>query len=140
MKKNLLISLLCVSLLLTGCGKEDSNDDKSKNDNNKSSYTFTDLEKDLKQLNNDLEVKQKSAEMIGATEGYGYISENCSIEVYKFDTSSDKYKDAEKNQQFNIESLNMKMKATVKNGYGYYINDDKSSCDEEIKLIEKLMK
>lgn len=130
--------VLMVLACITGCGNETTNDNNSNNNSN--NYSFNDLEKDLKSLDSDIQINKKEASLIGANEGYGYISKNCTIEVYKFDKTTDKYKEAEKNQEINLESFNMKMKATVKNGYAYYVNASKSECDDVITYVEKLVK
>lgn len=129
----LLVTLVCITA--TACGTQEEGK-KTGGDTN-TSYTFESLEKDLKTLDKELQVNQKSAEMIGAKKGYGYILKDCTLEVYEFDKSSDAYKEAEKNQKFNLESMNMKVDATVKKGIGYTAN---GSCDDAIQYIEKLMK
>ena len=133
MKKKVLglLLILIVPLCLTGCGSEDN-----KTESNKQDYTFENLKTDLTALDSNIEINQKSAEMLGAEEGYGYIMSDCTIEVYKFDKSSSAYKTDEKDQKLSMPSLDMSFDATVKNGYAYMITD--GTCDQTIKYVEKL--
>ena len=134
-----LIMVFAISLILTGCGSnsKETNSDISNENNDKAAYTFEDLENDLVALDSSTEINKKSASMIGAEEGYGYIVGDCTIEVYKYDKSSDEYKEAEKNQKISMTSLDMTFKATVKNGYAYI---QRGTCDNVIPYIEKIMK
>ncbi len=134
-----LMIIFVISLVLTGCGSnnEELDSDNVNENDNQVSYTFEDLKTDLMALDSSTEVNQKSASLIGAEEGYGYIIGECSIEVYKYDKSSEQYKTAELNQQISMPSFDMTFDATVKNGYAY-IQD--GTCDNVIPYVEKIMK
>ena len=141
MKKSIisLMMIFAISLILTGCGSnsKETNNDTTNENNDKVAYTFEDLKTDLITLDSSTEVNQKSASMIGAEEGYGYIVGDCTVEVYKYNKSSDEYKKAEKDQKISMPSLDMTFKATVKNGYAY---TQEGTCDNVIPYIEKIMK
>lgn len=141
----ILIVTIVFAFLLTGCGSKDVNNSTEENKDNmsteqttKSSYTFENLKSDLTGLDSGIQVNQKSATMVGAEEGYGYIMSSCSLEVYRFDKSSEQYKTAEKEQKLSMPSMNMSFNATVKNGYAYLVTD--GTCDEALKYVEKLYK
>ena len=147
MTKGLKILLIigCCALFLTGCGdKKEASDntsntnvsDNSSSNQTKSTYTLEDLKNDLTSVDSNLEVQEKSASLVGATEGYGYIMSGCNVEVYKFDVNSDSYKTAEQNQELNLEAFGTKLKASVKNGYAYYVNEDENNCSYIEKLFE----
>ena len=140
MKKSIisLIMIFAIFLILTGCGlnSKETNNDTSNENNDKTAYTFEDLKTDLIALDSSTEVNQKSASMIGAEEGYGYTVGDCTVEVYKYNKSSDEYKKAEKDQKISMPSLDMTFKATVKNGYAY---TQEGTCDSVIPYIEKIM-
>lgn len=139
MKKGIisLVMLFAITLILTGCGSNTDSTGGNKETNKESSYTFENLKSDLLALDSTTEVNEKSASLIGAEEGYGYIVGNCTVEVYKYDKKSEQYKIAEKNQQISMPSFDMAFKAIVKNGYAYTIE---GSCDNVIPVIEKIMK
>lgn len=145
MKKTFLalLILLMVPLLLTGCGsKEETSNNNSSNgatqkeETKKSTYTLENLKTDFQALDSSVEITKKSAEMVGATEGYGFIGSSCTIEVYKFDTSTEQYKKALKDQKLSMPSMEMEFAATVKDGYAYTEPD--GDCSQVISLINKL--
>ena len=141
MKKSIfyLVIILVISLILTGCGSnnEELESNEVKESDNQVSYTFEDLKTDLMALDSSTEINDKSASLIGAEEGYGYIIGECNIEVYKYDKNSEQYKTAEQNQQISMPSFGMTFKATVKNGYAYI---QEGKCDSVIPYVEKIMK
>lgn len=142
MKKSIIgfILILTFALTLTGCGtnnEKTNQEEKTNGGTTKTSYNFEDLKSDLLTLDSSTEVNEKSASMIGAEEGYGYIIGECTMEVYKYDKNSDQYKKAVKEQKISMPSLDMTFSATVKNGYAY---TQEGSCDNVIPYVEKLMK
>lgn len=138
MKKKLLlfVSAVAITLLLTGCGSSTESEPTKQSGGTKANYTFENLKEDLTALDSNIEIYEKSAGLVGATEGYSYIMGDCSIEVYKYDKTSDQYKKAEKEQKISMPSFEMTYSATVKNGYAYMITD--GSCDSAIEYISKL--
>ena len=138
MKNKMIFAILPVAMLLivTGCGTEKPEDKKKEDNTPKVSYSFNELESDLKSIDPNVQVNEKSAGLVGAIEGYGYILENCSIEVYKFDTNSDQYKKAKKEQKLSMPSFEMTFDAKVDNGYG--IVKSSGTCENELSLTEKL--
>ena len=138
MKKKLLlfVSVTAITLILTGCGSNTSSEPTKQSGGTKASYTFENLKEDLTALDSNIEIYEKSAGLVGATEGYGYIMGDCSIEVYKYDKTSDQYKTAEKEQKISMPSFGMTYSATVKNGYAYMITD--GSCDSVVNYVTRL--
>lgn len=157
MKKNIIIILVLV-LLFTGCeNKEEQKiaDDKTKNnvqevkeDENKEQkeevkeekINLENLEAKLNELNINITTIKMEASYVKAIEGYKYKTNNATLEVYKFDTSSEAYKKAETNQKITLESGNYRQNfnAVVKNGYAYIL-DNKFPEQEKVKeLLNKL--
>ena len=127
MKKSIIgfILILTFAITLTGCGtnnEKTNQEEKTNGGTTKTSYNFEDLKSDLLTLDSSTEVNEKSASMIGAEEGYGYIIGECTMEVYKYDKNSDQYKKAVKEQKISMPSFDMTFNATVKNGYAYNYN------------------
>lgn len=142
MKKSIIgfVLILTLAFTLTGCGTENSkNNQEEKNDGGliKESYNFENLKSDLLALDSSTEINEKSASMVGAEEGYGYIIGECTMEVYKYDKNSEQYKKAVKDQKISIPSFDMTFNATVKDGYAY---TQDGTCDNVIPYVEKLMK
>lgn len=134
MKKTIFAILVCgvMVLGLTGCGKGTT----SSNESEQVAYTFDNLKQDLTTLDSSVEVNEKSASLVGATEGYGYSLSNCTIEVYKYDKKSEQYKKAEKEQKISMPSFEMTFDAVVNDGYAYTIID--GDCEEVLKFVDKL--
>lgn len=71
---------------------------------------FEQFENALKEKSIQFNVTQKAATMIGAKEGYGYsFTDNTSVEVYLFDTSTDEYKAAYKSNKINLPDFGITM-------------------------------
>ncbi len=130
MKKICLLIMLMI--ILVGCGSKTSINGEKKNN----TYSFKELESDLKDVDDGIEITWKAGELIGAEEGYGYETSNCKFEIYKYDKKSDEYKEAEKNQKISMPSFESSWDAKVKNGYAYFVNE--GNCDQFIRYIEKL--
>lgn len=138
-KISILMVMFVFCFLLTGCGSKTKikiSENNSINKTVKTNYTFENLKSDLSKLDSSIQVIQKAANYVGAEEGYGYVMSNCSIEVYRFNKSSEEYKKAEAEQKLSMPSVNMSFDATVKNGYGYLITE--GTCDEALKYVDKL--
>ena len=69
---------------------------------------------------------------------YDAPSGETKVEIYKFDKSSDAYKDAEKSQKLTLSGLDSSFDATVKNGYAYVIDNEFPKHDEVVNLLEQL--
>ena len=134
--KFFVISFILI-IILSGCDSKRNSEEKSnKVEEKEELYTFDNLKKDLMTLDNNLEVNKKAASMVGATEGYGYIMADCSLEAYKFDQNDEAYKIAEDNQELSMPSFETTLDAVVKNGYAYFVND--GTCDNAIEYVNKL--
>lgn len=138
MKKKaiLFVSAIALTLILTGCGSNVTVKKDVSSGGEKVSYTFDNLKEDLTALDSNIEINDKSAGLVGATEGYGYMMEGCTIEVYKYDKTSDQYKKAEKEQKISMPAFETTYNAVVKNGYAYMVID--GSCDNVIEFVSKL--
>lgn len=138
--KNKIILLLCILTCtfacLTGCSKENIKENNTTT--TRKEYTLETLKKDLLSLDNNTKITKMAADMIGAEEGLKFVTQDCSIEVYKFDIQSEDYKKALANQEFYLEDFDTKYTAIVKNGYGYSIDEEKNKCEIQIEYIEKL--
>ena len=125
MKKLLALSLaICMLFCLVACGSNNPTDTASNSqiqtnenaENNKQSENteklnkFQQFEKGLTDKNIQFEVTSKAATMVGAKEGYGYsFADETSVEIYLFDTSSDAYKEAFKNNKLNLVDFGITM-------------------------------
>lgn len=78
---------VCISFALIGCGSEDTSEKMS----------FEIFEQGLTDNGISFEKEEKLASMVGAVEGYGYSTDIDYVEVYKYDTKSDAYSYAKKN-------------------------------------------
>lgn len=129
--------VLCFSL--AGCNMENnkkSEDNININENEK--ITLNNLEEKIKNLGISLEKVETVYAMVGAKDGYKLQSGDAHIEVYQFDESSEAYKNAQKNQQLLIESMNYSFDAKVQNGYAYIIDQNFPEYDKVILLLENL--
>ena len=59
-----------------------------------------------------------SADMIGAVEGYAYKIEETKVELYRFDTESAAYKNAESTSKVVLESFNLEIDILLNGEYG----------------------
>ena len=138
-----LIAIMFVCLLIVGCGDKESNTDDNNSNNkqqNSSSYNLVDFKKDVKKLVPTITEEEVYYQMVGAIDGCKIYDEeggNNRIEVYKFDKSSDEYKQAEKTQKLSL-SGTMEFEALVKNGYALLIDDEFPQKAEIITLFNKL--
>lgn len=144
MKKMLTILLIISSIfLLTGCGAN-NNDEKKDNGNNnqpaiETKSKFEQFESALKEKEISFEKTEKSASMVGAKEGYGYIfSDNNSVELYLFDTSSDAYKKVKSSGNMTVEIMEITMPVDYNDGIVIYYNDDVSNKTEIEKIFKDL--
>ena len=145
MKKFLAISLaICMLVCLVACrGNSNSTDTTSNNqtqaneniteDNKQPESTeetvklskFEQFEKGLTDKNIQFEVNSKSATMVGAKEGYGYsFADDTSVELYLFDTSTDAYKEASKNNKLNLVDFGITMDVIFNNDICIYFNGE----------------
>lgn len=82
---------------------------------------FQQFEAALTEKNLTFEKVTMAAELIGAEQGVKYKLQDENVEIYRFDTSSDAYLEAEKTQSLKMEGFGA-FEATVVNGYA--INSD----------------
>ena len=144
MKKMLTILLIISSIfLLTGCGANNNDEKKDNGNNNQPSIEtkskFEQFESALKEKEISFEKTEKSASMVGAKEGYGYIfSDNNSVELYLFDTSSEAYKKVKSSGHITIEIMEITMPVDDNKGIVIYYNDDVSNKTEIEKIFKDL--
>ena len=110
-------------------------DDSDKAANN-DKININNIKSEIEKLGINVEEKDAYYEMVGASDGIKIYSGDYRIEIYKFDKSSDKYIEAEKNQK--LKTAISSFDATVKNGYAYLIDDQFPKHDEVLKLLEQL--
>lgn len=110
--------------------------DGSANMTNDGKINMSNIKSEIEKLGIDVEEKNAYYEMVGASDGVKIYSGDYRIEIYKFDKSSEKYIEAEKNQK--LKTTISSFDATVKNGYAYLIDDQFPKHDEVIKLLEEL--
>ena len=124
------ITLLCVFII--GCSNNNLNTNK-----NEETINLSNIQNKIEEL--DIECTKSDAfyQMVGAIDGFKLHSGEYRIEIYKFDTTSESYKIAEKNQELTIEGLST-FKATVKNGYAYTIESGFPKYDDVISILNKL--
>lgn len=103
----ILLMTLCMSLTFTGCNESTNNTEtqgeaiNSSTDNNSEEVptkdSFNSFEKTLSENGITFDKEEKIAEFVGAVEGYAYSTNNDYIEIYRYDTKSDSYSYAKKN-------------------------------------------
>ena len=129
-----LVAFLIICLLFTvfvACDNGDGSHQTSNGEQTQPSETlntltkFEQFEKGLSEKNIQFEVNQKAAAMVGAKEGYGYnFSDGTAVEVYIFDTSTDAYKDAYKNNKLILESFGITMDVIFNGDICIYFKGD----------------
>lgn len=134
---SLLILIVCCSLTACGDKKETDNNETEKTQTS-DSVTLSNLQSKIESLGIKCEKAVVAYDMVGAKDGFKLKSNDKTIEVYKFDKNSNEYKDAESSQKLNLSSMNMKLDATIKNGYAYIIDKDFEKYDDVIKILNKL--
>lgn len=134
---SMLILIMCFSLTACGDKKEsDSKDDTKTQTTDK--VTLSNLQSKIESLGIKCEKSVVAYDMVGAKDGFKLKSNSKTIEVYQFDKNSSEYKEAESSQKLNLSSMNMKLDATIKNGYAYIIDKDFEKYDDVIKILNKL--
>lgn len=143
-KKGLIISLSLLALFgVTGCNNKENSNDNSNNiqENDKQTndkVTLSNLESKIKDLGITVSKVQTAYDMVGAKDGYKLKSNETTLEIYQFDTSSESYKNAEGNQQITLSEMNMSFDAVVKNGYAYILDDNFPQHDKVVEILDKL--
>lgn len=143
-KKKLLIMFVLLSLAaFTGCSNEKTNNNNGQeNDNNnivqEENITLSNLEQKINDLGIETTKTKTAYEMVGAKDGYKLTSNNSTLEVYQFDTSTDAYKTAEETQKITLESMGISFDAVVKNGFAYILNNNFPEYDAVLNLLNKL--
>lgn len=121
MKKILIVfAFVCMMIAVSACSKKEDISDK----------TLSDMENYL--LDQDVLTGEKTetyASMIGAIEGFKYLDSN--VEVYRYDTDSDMYKEIKKNKEVSGLIVN------AINGPFILICDDEADTDNVVSVFEK---
>ena len=148
MKKILALCLaICMLVCLVACGGNSNPADTNSNnqtqsnqsstENNQSTEETTKLskfeqfEKGLTDKGIQFEVTQKAATMVGAKEGYGYsFTDETSVEIYLFDTSTDAYKEASKNNKLNLVDFGITMDVVFNGDICIYFNGETTNKAE----------
>lgn len=101
------VSALAVPLIPTNSSKPV--DKKEVVDTSSESNTSPSVEsKFSKSVKENFDIKEEvkmAAEMIGASDGHKWITEDSNIEIYKFDKNSDKFKVVKENKKIELEGL-----------------------------------
>lgn len=130
--KKLLFSLLAIIVCLsfaTGC------DNKNVTSNNISSVD--EFSQEVKELGINYVETEMAGSYIGAESGIKLTADNKKLEIYKYNTSTEEYKNAEANQKITITGIGS-YDAIVKNGYALLIDEDYPQYDSIIELFNKL--
>lgn len=141
MKKVWLFLLIgVVAFTVSGCVNNEENLENN-NNNNIEETTKKDLayfKEEIKKIVQGTSESETVFAMLGAIGGVKILDadENRFVEIYEFDKNSEKYKDAEKNQELCISS-DYCFDVIVKNGYALLV-DDVAEKDEIIALFNKL--
>lgn len=96
---------------------------------------FEQFEKGLEDKSIKFETNEKSAEMVGAKQGYGYIFEDgTAVELYLFDTSSDSYAQAVNSGKLAVAVFGITLDVTFNDDICIYFNDE-NALEAEIMQI-----
>ena len=118
MKRKLIAFALAVMMLaaLAGCG---------------SKSVFKKFEDELSSRGLKYEMVKMAAEMVGAQEGWKYLIGDGRVEIYKYDKSSDAYKEIERTQTMSLVGI-ASFPAIVTNGYAMLVEDLDTATYEAI--------
>ena len=141
-RKGLIVAVLVVCLLLTGCGKgktsEASDNSATTPTEVKENINLSNIQSKIEALGVTVEKNEASYELVGAKDGFKLLSSGKAIEIYQFDKNSDAYKKAEKNQKLEVSALDYDFDAVVKNGYAYTIESGFPQYDAVVSLLNQL--
>ena len=141
-KKGLIVIALVVCLLLTGCGKEKTSEVSDSSNTvptqTKENINLSNIQSKIEALNITVEKTEASYELVGAKDGFKFLSNEKAIEIYQFDKNSDAYKKAEKNQKLEVSAMDYDFDAVVKNGYAYTIESGFPQYDAIVSLLNQL--
>ena len=134
--------IVTISLfMITGCGdKENTNKDVENNDTptvNNSISSINDFVSEVKKLGIEVNETQMLASMVGAESGSKLTIDGKKLEIYHFDTSSDEYIEAEKNQKITLSGYGS-YDAIVKNGYALMIDSSFPEYNSIIDIFNRL--
>lgn len=174
MKKKLLVTVIAIGIVLSGCGDTASPDtpiEESTSATSTSEEEFTPLETTMESLQetiqnaidditddyapqatteslNDVCVflesqnlvtgdrTEMAGEMIGAISGVKYA--DSSVEVYEYDTESDKYKTLVDTGKVLLEGFNMELTASAIHNQYVLFCDDATNADEVIEAFSNM--
>lgn len=124
MKKILL--LISVILLTGGCFFEEKN-------------KFEEFEKGLTEAEIKFEKNEKSADMIGALEGYSYLyNETDYIELYLFDPKSEDFKKVNETEEITVEVVDVSLPVIINDELVLYIDNGISNKEEIIEIFKNV--
>lgn len=132
-------SIFLVTWYLSNTETKGDNNTNNDTSNVKTKSKFEQFESALTEKGLTFEKITKSAPMVGAKEGYGYIfDEDSSVELYLFETSSDAYKNVKSSGNITIESMGITMPVDINNGIVIYYNGDVSNKTEIVNIFKSL--
>lgn len=100
---------------------------------------FQQFEKALTDKGIAFDVNPKSAALVGATEGYGYIfGDETSVELYLFDTSTDTYKEASANSKLSVAAFGISMDVVFNKDICIYYNGTPSAKNDIETIFNNL--
>lgn len=133
------IMAVLVCFTLTACNSNNSsNNEKNENKQEESTSNLSNVQSEIEALGVECEKTETAYEMVGAIDGFKLNSDDYTLEIYKFDTSSDAYKTAEENQELVLDGMDYSFDAKVQNGYAYIIDDNFPQHDEVVKILNNL--
>lgn len=138
MKKYMVVLITIVVILsCVSCTSSKPKDDKGTSnvvtDERNNLTVFESFEKVLNDKGLTYEKVTMAAEMVGAQQGIKYKMGDSKVEIYRFDTSTNVYKDAEESQSLQLDGIGS-FEAVVKNGYAI-LSDDQEMIDAFLKIV-----
>ena len=114
---------------MTGCGAATGSDSTSASSQQPSEIA-------TEQTSSTESIIEMAGEMIGAISGIKY--KDCNVEIYEYDTSSEKYKELVANGKILMEGFNVEIIPSVIHNQFVMICDDAPNKDELISAFDSL--